>query len=75
MELYALRYEKARPHYLFAGSDIPQNLIDINRRLRKLQIIQYDGSNNHEKLPGVISSLSEQVYLRRREMLAALASK
>lgn len=69
MEMYALRYKKARPHYLFSGEGTPENILEINRNLRKLKIIEYDSSNNHEKLPDVISSLSIAARNKKKEIL------
>lgn len=70
MEMYSLRYPKARPHYIFAPRPIPDNIIEINKRLRKLVFIMYDSANNHEALPGLISEIAVASDTRRREIYA-----
>ncbi|WP_227646137.1 SIR2 family protein, partial [Klebsiella pneumoniae] len=42
MELYAYRYPRSRPHYIITSSNIPQNIREIHRRLRKLIVIPYN---------------------------------
>jgi hypothetical protein len=74
MEMYALRYQKARPHYMFAPIGTPENILDINKRLRKLRILPYDASHNHRELPRHITELSKEVARRRRELLTDLLS-
>lgn len=70
MEMYSLRYPKARPHYIFAPRPIPANIIEINKRLRKLISVMYDSANNHEALPGLISEIASASDARRREIYA-----
>ncbi len=70
MEMYALRYPKARPHYIFAPNGRSQRIIDINKKLRKLVTISYDDSNHHALLPGHISTLSKEMVRRRNEIYA-----
>src|SRR5262249_44953737 len=36
MEMYALRYPRARPHYIVSATGLEKNIIEINKRLRKL---------------------------------------
>ncbi len=74
MEMYTLRYQKARPHYIFAPSGAPDNIIEINRRLRKLIVLPYDSANNHEQLPKIINEITGQVRVKRREIFAAALS-
>jgi hypothetical protein len=71
MEMYALRYPKARPHYIFAPAGQERNIIEINKRLRKLQAIEYDPSDNHGKLPEVVGALSGRMNKKRREIFAS----
>lgn len=68
MEMYAFRYPAARPHYIFASEDIPENILDINKRLRKLIYMSYKG---HENLPPLIDKLGEAARERRKQILAA----
>lgn len=75
MELYALRYPKARPHYLFAPKGVPDNILEINLRLRKLKIMQYDPSDGHAALPTLVNELAEAAQKRRRELLAYDAAR
>lgn len=71
MEMYALKYELARPHYLISSDSVPQNIIDINKRLRKLNYINYDPVDHHKNLPPLIEALAERADIRRREIYAA----
>jgi hypothetical protein len=68
MEMYALRYPKARPHYIMSPAGTADNIIDINKRIRRLIAITYDGSNNHAHLPTLINELSGHVKPRRKEI-------
>lgn len=70
MEMYSLRYPKARPHYIFAPSPVPANIIEINKRLRKLIFLVYDSANNHAALPDRIAEISSASDIRRREIYA-----
>jgi hypothetical protein len=70
MEMYALRYPKARPHYMFITDDKPENLVAINRRLRKLIGIPYPASASHEHLPPLIDQLRSDVMEARRSLFA-----
>lgn len=71
MEMYALRYFKARPHYIVSPEGTAANILEINKRIRKLVAITYDSSGNHTKLPPLISELAKQTKTRRKEILAA----
>lgn len=70
MEMYSLRYPIARPHYIFVPRPIPQNIIEINKRLRKLVFIDYDPADNHAALPGLINKIAAASDARRREIFA-----
>ena len=72
MEMYALKYPSARPHFIFTGNSVEPNISEINKRLRKLMIIPYNSSNNHEMLPGIIDSLASEASQKRREIAASL---
>ncbi len=71
MEMYALRYPKARPHYIFSPSGKPTNILEINRRLRKLLAIQYEYDESHSQLPPLVDRLADQMRQKRREIFAA----
>jgi hypothetical protein len=70
MEMYALRYPRARPHYIFSPEGLAQNIIEINKRMRKLVAITYDGSNNHSELPKLIVDLANLLKPKRKEIAA-----
>lgn len=70
LEMYARRYPTARPHYMLSPSGISQNILDINKRLRKLQIIPYDAESDHSELPKLINELAEEVRVQRRGLVA-----
>jgi hypothetical protein len=70
IEQYAYRYPKCRPHYAFQEAPVAQNIIDMSKRLRKLNIIQYGASSNHAALPIMLENLNEQVETRRKEIIA-----
>jgi len=70
MELYTLRYPRARPHYIVSPEGTDQNIIDINKRIRKLVAITYDNSENHAKLPVLIGDLAGHLKPRRKEIAA-----
>lgn len=76
MEMYALKYPDSRPHYIFSGDKIDDNVISMYKRLRKLVLIEYDPVDNHSVLPVIISDLVRQSRERYRllvsEMLATL---
>lgn len=74
MEMYALNYPNARPHYIVSPQGSHANILDINKKLRKLSVIEYDPSGNHEKLPALINSLSEAANEKRRELVATKLS-
>ncbi|MBV8523085.1 MAG: SIR2 family protein, partial [Acetobacteraceae bacterium] len=70
MEMYALKFPTARPHYIFAAGPIAENIIEINKRLRKLVHIVYDPANDHAELTLKVSELAKSVTERRRGMFA-----
>lgn len=70
LEMYAMRYPKARPHYLFTATRRNPEIDKILRRVRKTSAIYYNGENNHEKLPDIISELAKKAKERRKEILA-----
>ncbi len=74
MEMYAFKYSKSRPHYMLSGSITEDNIIEINKRLRKLQIIRYDASGDHAQLPRIIGELASEGRKTRKELAAAAIS-
>lgn len=74
MEMYALHYPEARPHYIITPNSAPENLVEINKKLRKLSAIPYDPTDNHSKLPSVILEISQQARNLRREIIAEAIS-
>lgn len=75
MELYTLKYPKARPHYMFTGNDHPESILDINKRLRKLVVMQYDPKDHHAKLPDIINELGDAAHEKRKEILANMMTE
>lgn len=71
LEMYAHKYRRARPHYMFSGGDVPENIRNIHRDLRKLQVMSYSPDDNHSELPLLIAKLAGQVQQRRKEIVAA----
>lgn len=53
-EMYALRYSNARPHYILTPDNLPENILKVNRDLRKLIVIPYSPDNKHAELPVII---------------------
>lgn len=74
MELYALRYPNARPHYMMSGNSHPSNILEMNKKLRKLVVMQYDSKDHHASLPGILREMSDQSVLKRREIVASMMS-
>lgn len=72
VEMYANKYKKCRPHYIFVGGDIGERMKDISKRLRKLFIIDYDEKENHAELLAMIQNLVTKTDERRREIATKL---
>jgi hypothetical protein len=70
MEMYALRFPTARPHYIFSAGPIADNVMEINKRLRKLVHIIYDPTDDHTELILKIRELQGLVAERRRSVFA-----
>jgi len=75
MEMYALRYPSARPHYIISPSGIPDNIIQIHKRLRKLAVIQYDPKDDHSELAPLIMELGRQARERQRQIISITVSE
>jgi len=69
MEMYALKYPNSRPHYIFSPDGMPENIVSIYKRLRKLVVIQYDSADDHAKLPELILDLGRQSHDRYRRLV------
>ena len=70
MEMYALRYPSSRPHYIFAPSNVPENIVQLQKRLRKLVVLQYSGENDHAELAPMLVTLRDLMRDRRKEIIA-----
>jgi NAD-dependent SIR2 family protein deacetylase len=70
MEMYAFRYPKSRPHYIFTPAGVPENILEVYKRLRKLSVIQYDPADNHAALTPLISELGNQARERQRTLIS-----
>jgi len=72
VEMYANKYKKCRPHYIFVGGEVVDRMKDISKRLRKLFIIDYDEKENHAELLTMIQNLVTKTDERRREIATKL---
>lgn len=70
MEMYALNYPDARPHYILTPNTTPTNILEINKRLRKLSPMAYDPSDGHAKLAPMIVDLANEAKAIQREIIA-----
>jgi len=71
MEMYALRYPTARPHYFVTPAGVPDNIAGIHKRLRKLVVMPYSGPKDHSGLPKMLDELVIAVNQARKEIMAA----
>lgn len=72
MEMYALRYPNSRPHYIFSPKEIPQNIVDIHKKLRKLVVMQYDPKDNHRDLVNIVERLAVEAKDRYRNLVGEM---
>ncbi|BCM84132.1 SIR2 family protein [Methylobacterium indicum] len=70
MEMYALKFPSARPHYIFSGGILADNIVEINKKLRKIIYLPYDPIDSHRLLPEQIISLAKLASERRKEIIA-----
>lgn len=70
MEMYALRYPDARPHYIFHAGKLDPTIQEIYKKIRKLSFINYDKRKRYDKLPEVIDEMADRAEIRRREIFA-----
>ncbi|MBU9828440.1 SIR2 family protein [Rahnella sp. FC061912-K] len=75
MEMYALRYSNARPHYIFTPKGVPENIQKIHRELRKLIVIPYSSENKHSELTELIKQMSLDAEVKKKEYIANFMSK
>ena len=75
IELYAQKYPKLRPHYIFQADPVDDMLSDVARSLRKLFVIKYDPRENHSELPKMLRDLQFAARVKQKEMFASLLSE
>ncbi|KMN81259.1 hypothetical protein VK98_15125 [Chromobacterium sp. LK11] len=68
VETFARKYPKMRPHYIFLGEELDNDVADIWKSLRKLYVMSYDSSNNHGQLVDYIRQLSDLAVQKRKEL-------
>lgn len=67
-EDYRYRYQETA-HYITLASPVAAEKIEIVKRTRGLNILQYDGSNDHAMLTASLEELVKVVY-EKRELIA-----
>jgi hypothetical protein len=75
VEMHAHRYPLSRPHYIFTAGPIDIKVKDINKRLRKLYVMEYSPEDNHSQLIDHISELGVKAKAKRRENLASCSKE
>lgn len=75
IEMYANKYNKCRPHYIFTSGPVQEKIKAMSKKFRKLYIIDYSPDNNHEELVKLIESLASQTNTRRKSLLAESISR
>jgi len=71
VEQYAYRYPGSRPHYVLQAGPLSDDMVETNKRLRKLYAIQYDPKDNHAELADLGRAMVEKMKVRRAELAAA----
>jgi len=74
VEQYAYRYPGSRPHYILQAGPLSGDMVEMNKRLRKLYAIEYDPKDDHAELVDLVRAMTERMKARRAE-LAAIATK
>lgn len=74
MEMYCLKYNSSRPHYVFVPSDTPEYFDETYKNLRKLVSIRYDAADDHKQLPELIQELAKAAEQRKKEIFADMVS-
>lgn len=75
VEQYAYRYPGGRPHYVLQAGPLSVDVVETNKRLRKLYAIEYDPANDHAELVNLVSAMVDGMRLRRAELAAAATSE
>lgn len=75
VEQYAYRYPGGRPHYILQSGPLSVDIVETNKRLRKLYAIEYDPANNHAELVDLVNALVDGMKSRRAELAATAASE
>jgi hypothetical protein len=74
IERYAFKFPNGRPHYLFTPTKISDDMVELNKEIRKLYLLFYSPKNNHKELLGNLNGLIEQMKIRRKEIAAEIAA-
>lgn len=69
VERHASKFPDARPHYILQPGPIEEDIIQINKELRRLYVIDYDPQSNHAKLTELIEELGERARQRSKEIV------
>lgn len=75
VEQYAYRYPGGRPHYVLQAGPLSLDIIETNKRLRKLYAIEYDPANDHAALVELVHEMVAKMKSRRAELAAAATSE
>lgn len=70
VEMHAQKYPYCRPHYIFTSGPISDTIKNLNRRLRRLYVMEYSSENHHFQLVEYITELAVQSRAKRRENVA-----
>lgn len=70
VEMHAQKYPHCRPHYIFTSGPSNSTIKNMNRRLRRLYVMEYSSDNHHYQLVEYIKELAVQCQARRRENVA-----
>jgi len=73
VERHASRFPDARPHYIIQPGPISDQIVQINKELRRLFVISYNSINNHAELVDLVEDLAEKGLARRKEIVAEQA--
>lgn len=68
VESHAHRFSDTRPHYAFFSGKKQPEIDNISKLIRKLFIIRYSDSNNHEQLADLLELLAEEGGKKNREL-------
>lgn len=75
VEQYAYRYPGGRPHYVLQSGPLSVDIVETNKRLRKLYAIEYDPANDHAELVDLVKAMVEGMKSRRAELVATATSE